>query len=138
MPDEKIPPALHAASVARLPKGTADRKSAVLCARAMGILAIRLQFHGAPVVGLKVTFCRIAEIDDASPEDMSPVREAAEDGFVFFPRLVTAGHYAVKIEHQPPTVVPTVTSLDEPWPVILPVGRPLVDSGDFEEFVYRP
>ncbi|HEV2703633.1 MAG TPA: hypothetical protein VGV09_18555 [Steroidobacteraceae bacterium] len=121
-----------------MPKGTSDRKSAVLTARAMGFLAIRLQFHGAPVSGLKVTFCRVTDIDDGSPEDMDPVRLSADDGLAFFPRLVPAGYYGVKIEHQPLTHVPTVASLDHPCPVILPVDRPFVDSGDFEEFVFRP
>jgi hypothetical protein len=138
MASANIPEPLHVASIARLPKGTSDRKSAVLTARAMGFLAIRLQFHGAPVMGLKVTFCRIADIDDDSPDEMDPVRVAAQDGLVFFPRLVPAGYYGLKIEHQPLTVVPTVASLDQPCPVILPVDRPLVDSGDFEEFVFRP
>jgi hypothetical protein len=136
--DDDTPQPLHVASVVRLPKGTSDRKSAVLAARAMGYLAIRLQFHGAPVAGLKVKFHRINDVDDDAPAAMDPERISADDGVAFFPRLVPAGHYGVEVEHQPATVVPTVGDINAPYPVVLPIGRPLVDEADYEEFVFRP
>jgi hypothetical protein len=121
------------AGVVRLPKG-ADGKSAVLVARSMGYLLIRVLFHGAPVVGVTVEYGRIDDEKDSKPEKLEPVVKTDADGLALFPRLVVAGIYGCTIERQPATVVPTVASLDSAYPVVLPVGRPLVDLGDVDEF----
>jgi hypothetical protein len=126
------------AHVARLPKGTADKKCGILVARAMQYLLVRVLFHGAPVANVKVRFACIDGIDDASPEKMDPELVTNDEGVACFPRLVVAGMYGCAVERQPETVVPTVARLDGPYPVVLPIGRPLVDIHDIDEFVYRP
>jgi hypothetical protein len=133
--DESPFPLAH---VARLPKGEGKKKSAVLVARSMQYLTVRVLFHQAPVAGLKVKFGRVSGVDDASPEKMDPELVTGDDGVACFPRLVGAGIYSCEIERQPATVVPTVGHLQEPYPVVLPVGRPLVDVGDVDEFAYVP
>jgi hypothetical protein len=127
-----------AANVARVAKTASGKKSAVLVARSMQYLLVRVMFHGTPVMGLKVQFAKIDDIDDQSPEKMEPVLTTDEGGLACFPRLVVAGTYSCEIERQPATIVPTVGHLQEPYPVVLPVGRPLVDVGDVDEFLYRP
>jgi hypothetical protein len=127
-----------AANVARVAKAASGKKSAVLVARSMQYLLVRVMFHGTPVAGLKVQFGKIDDIDDQSPEKMEPVLTTDEDGLACFPRLVVAGIYSCEIERQPATIVPTVGHLQEPYPVVLPIGRPLVDVGDVDEFLYRP
>lgn len=124
------------ASVARLPKN-AKKKSAVLVARSMEYLVVRVTFHGAPVAGVKVQFGCIADIDDKSPDKLEPVLTTNDDGLVCFPRLVVAGIYACEIERQPSTIVSTVAQLQRPYPVVLPIGRPLVDIGDVDEFAAK-
>ena len=126
------------ASVVRLSPQASDAKSAVLVARSMAYLMVRVLFHGAPVPGLKVEFGKIADEKDTAPEKMDPSLTTDEEGVALFPRLVVAGIYACNIERQPSTIVPTVTNIDAPHPVVLPVGRPVVDVGDVDEFAHRP
>ena len=111
-----------AANVARLSK-SASGKSALLVARSMQYLIVRVLFHGAPVSGLKVQFGQIDDVDDKSPQKMEPALTTDENGLAAFPRLVVAGIYSCEIERQPATIVATVGNLREPYPVVLPVGR---------------
>jgi hypothetical protein len=122
------------AALARLPKDAAGVKSGVLVARSMGYLLVRVLFHGAPVVGLKVEFGAITDEKDTSPTKLEPALETDAQGLALFPRLVVAGLYACSVERQPATTVPTVATLDTPYPLVLPIGRPLVDHGDVDEF----
>jgi hypothetical protein len=133
--DESPFPRAH---VARLPKGESGKKSGILVARSMQYLAVRVLFHRTPVVGVQVQFGAISGVDDTAPQKMEPALTTDEDGVACFPRLVVAGTYSCEIERQPATVVPTVGHLREPYPVVLPVGRPLVDVGNVDEFALRP
>lgn len=126
-----------AANVARLSKSASGKKSALLVARSMQYLIVRVLFHGAPVSGLKVQFGQIDDIDDKSPQKMEPVLTTDENGLAAFRRLVVAGLYSCEIERQPATIVATVGNLREPYPVVLPVGRPLVEVGDVDEFAHK-
>lgn len=126
------------ANVARLPKNASGKKSAVLVARSMQYLAVRVLFHGVPVPGLKVQFAQIDDIDDQAPQKMEPQLTTPENGVVCFPRLVVAGIYSCEVERQPATIVPTVGHLQEPYPIVLPVGRPLIEIRNIDEFLLRP
>jgi hypothetical protein len=131
--DESPFPRAH---VARLPKGE-TKKSAVLVARSMQYLTVRVLFHRSPVAGIQVQFGAISGVDDGSPEKMDPVLTTDDRGVACFPRLVVAGIYSCEVERQPATVVPTVGNLRQPHPVVLPVGRPLVDVGSVDEFKFE-
>jgi hypothetical protein len=126
------------ASVARLSKTATGKKSAVLVARSMQYLFVRVLFHGVPMPGLKVQLGQIDDIDDKSPQKMEPQLTTDENGIACFPRLVVAGIYSCEVERQPMTVVPTVGNLQEPYPIVLPIGRPVVDVYDIDEFAERP
>jgi hypothetical protein len=125
------------AHIARLPKGE-KRNSAVLVARSMQYLSVRVLFHRSPVAGIQVQFGAISGVDDGSPEKMDPVLTTDDRGVACFPRLVVAGIYSCEVERQPATVVPTVGNLREPHPLVLPVGRPLVDVRSVDEFAFQP
>jgi hypothetical protein len=62
--DEESP--FPQANVARLSKNASSAKSALLVARSMQYLVVRVLFHGAPVSGLKVQFAQISDVDDQS------------------------------------------------------------------------
>jgi len=120
--------------VARVPVGDADSKSAVLVARSLGYLAVRVLFHGSPVEGLKVNFGQLDDVADDAPAMLEPSLTTDDDGLALFPRLVPSGAYACQIERQAQAEVHTTASLDAPVVVVLPVGRPFVDVGDIDEF----
>jgi hypothetical protein len=120
--------------VARIPVGDGDSKSAVLVARSLGYLIVRVLFHGRPVSGLTVDFGQLSDIKDQSPAMLKPTRATDDDGIAVFPRLMPTGSYACRIEKQPDAVVHTTASLDDPFVVVLPVGRPFVDVADVDEF----
>jgi hypothetical protein len=126
---------LHQAGVARIPAADAESKSAVLVARSLGYLTVRVLFHGRPVAALDVQFGLLGSPSASDePTTLEPSLTTDEDGKAVFPRLVTSGFYACQIERQPRAVVHTAHSLDEPHVLVLPVGRPFVDITDIDEF----
>ena len=116
-----FPPAL----VARLPGPKPGRLSATLVARVMGYLAVRVQFHKDPVVGVEVKFSKATP--DGKPGDALGKKTTDADGVARLDRIVPVGNYVCELEHQPPTVVQAVLDEEKPYPLILPVGRPYVD-----------
>ena len=116
-----FPPAI----VARLPGPKPGRLSAVLVARVMGYLAVRVQFHKDPVAGVEVKFSKATP--DGKPGDALGKKTTDEDGVARLDRLVLMGNYVCELEHQPPAVVQAVLDEEKPYPLILPVGRPYVD-----------
>ncbi len=124
----------NGAFVARVPVGDAESKSAVLVARSLGYLAVRVLFHGQPIAGLSVDFGKLSGVTDDSPTSLKPTLATDDDGVALFARLVPTGSYACQIEKQPSAVVHTTGSLDDPFVLVLPIGRPFVDVDDVEEF----
>jgi hypothetical protein len=124
------------ANVARLPKGDSVHKSAVLVARVMGCLAVRLLFDQRPVPGANVRFYTGSDPEDTSGE-LTPHLTTDENGVAVFPRLVTRGLYTCSIDDQRNTVIPTVDHPNEPYPVVLPIGRPITDIGGASAFTLR-
>jgi hypothetical protein len=126
---------LHRACVARIPAGDSESKSAVLVARSLGYLVVRVLFHGRPVAGLDLQLGLLASPSTGEdPTMLKPSLTTDDDGRALFPRLVASGFYACQIERQPRAVVHTSHALEEPQVLVLPVGRPFVDITDVDEF----
>jgi len=130
--DEKVS-AYPPGYVARVPSTMKDKLSAVLVARAMGYLRVRVTFHKEPCAGLKVKFSKAG--DDGKPGDpIGDETKTDDDGRAEVPFMVPAGIYACEIENQQPTVVNTVHDWNVPFPVITPIDRPYFDVDEEHEW----
>lgn len=126
-----LPPAV----VARVPRPAGSTLGAVLVARDCGYLAVCVLFHGVPQPGLEVAF---REVADGKPgAALGTLVETDGAGIARLPRVVPAGLYLCEIERQEPALVATVTALDAPFIVVLPVGRPYHDVGEGPEHLVR-
>jgi hypothetical protein len=114
------------------PREHGNTVSGVLIARDSGYLAVQVQFHGESVPDLAVQFfhCQGGERGDAVGDAV----KTDADGLARALRVVPAGLYVCAVENQDDAVVPTVTELDDAYPLVLPVGRSYVDLHDGPEF----
>jgi hypothetical protein len=117
------------AAVARLPKPHEGKKSAVLVARDLGYLCLRVQFHGAPLIGVEVRLFEMGD-DGKKGEAVGEPSTTDEAGIFVLDRLVPAGSYLCEVEEQPPIPVTTVRDPGDVFPVILPAGRPYSDLNE--------
>ncbi len=121
------------AHAARVPAPAKSKLSAVLVARPMGCLVVRVTFHKSACVGLKVKFSKAG--DDGKPGDaLGDETKTDGRGLATLPFMVPAGLYACEIQGQLPTLVSTVPSSDKPYPVITPIDRPYYDLGEAHEW----
>jgi hypothetical protein len=118
--------------VARVQDPHEGKLSAVLVPRPMGYLVVRIYFHRVPVEGLEVKF-----FESSGGSKGAQVGEAVRtlaDGIARVDMLVPAVEYICEIERQPPAAVTTVCSLEQSFPLVLPIGRPFVDVDEDHEF----
>jgi len=114
------------------PKGSSSRRSATIVLRALGHLAVQVFFHADPVEGAKVSFAKATDEDEPGDAVGGELTTDAR-GIARLDFLVDAGHYVCQVERQPSLLVSTVDDAEEPYPVVLPIGRPYVDfEGDVE------
>jgi hypothetical protein len=118
--------------VARVADPHEDSISAVLVARPMGYLIVRIYFHRVPVEGLEVRFyvSNNGEKADAIGEAV----RTTTAGIARVEMLVPAVEYVCEIENQPLARVTTVHDLRDSYPLVLPIGRPYVDVDEDHEF----
>ncbi len=114
------------------PKAPSKRRSATIVLRSLGHLAVQLFFHAEPVEGASVSFAKATEEDEAG-DAVGPKLTTDGQGIARLDFAVDAGHYICQIERQDPLLVTTVDDPEQPYPVVLPIGRPYVDfEGDVE------
>jgi hypothetical protein len=121
------------ACVARLPLEHGNRVGAVLAPRVRGYLAVRVHFDGYPVAGLAVRFFET----DGQRRRGASLGEAVvtdEEGVARLERVVRFGSYLCEVADQRPTVVAAVARFDQPYPLVLPIGRPFVQLEAVHEF----
>ena len=98
----------------------------------IGWLAVRIYFHREPIEDLEVEFCACRD-NETSGAVIGEVVRSDESGIAKLTFPVPVGNYMCRIEHQEPTVVTTVASVDAPVDLVLPIGRPYFDfEGDWE------
>lgn len=122
------------ALVARLDAPVRGRLSATLAPRAMGYLSVRVTFHRAPCIGIKVSFSEASSEDGVVGRPIGGELTTDRDGVARLDFLVPAGHYGCKVQNQRLTTVPTVPDDLVPFPVLTPIGRPYFDIGESREF----
>jgi hypothetical protein len=114
------------------PKGPSSRRSATIVLRALGHLAVQVFFHADPTEGVKVSFAKATD-DDQAGDAVGGELTTDDNGVARLDYAVDAGHYVCRVERQPPLLVTTVDDPAQPYPIVLPVGRPYVDlDGDVE------
>jgi hypothetical protein len=114
------------------PKAPSSRRSATIVLRALGHLAVQVFFHADPVEGAKVSFAKATD-DDEAGDPVGGELTTDANGVARLDFAVDAGHYVCQVERQPPLLVTTVDDAEEPYPVVLPIGRPYFDfDGDVE------
>jgi hypothetical protein len=118
--------------VARVADPHEDRISAVLVARPMGYLIVRVYFHRVPVEGLQVEF--FISQDGEKGDAIGEAVRTDQTGRARVEMLVPAVEYVCEIENQPLARVTTVHDLNDSHPVVLPIGRPYVDVDEDHEF----
>jgi len=118
--------------VARVPDPHEDRISAVLVARPMGYLIVRIYFHRVPVEGLEVGF--FVSNDGEKGEQIGETVRTDQTGTARVDMLVPAVEYLCEIENQPLARVTCVHDLRDSYPLVLPIGRPYVDVDEEHEF----
>ena len=132
LPDRELSP-YPPARAARVPKAAKDKLSAVLVARPMACLVVRVTFHKAPCVGLKVKFSKAT--DDGKPgEAVGKETKTDAKGIAGVDFMVPSGLYACEIQGQQPTVVSTVFDPAKPHPVVTPIDRPYYDVDEGHEW----
>ena len=121
------------AHAARIPAPHGGKLSAVLVARPMACLVVRVTFHKDPCVGLEVKFSKAT--DEGKPGDaVGEKTKTDKRGVAGVPFMVPAGLYVCEIQNQKPTVVSTVVDPDRPYPVITPIDRPYYDVDEAHEW----
>jgi hypothetical protein len=121
------------ACVARAPKPVSDRASATLFPPTMGFLAVAVHFHGRLLTGLKTNFFRMQD-DGSKGAALGDTIMTDDLGIARLQRLVTIGHYICEIEHQPTTSIPTVPTIEDAFPLALPIGRHVAELHDRIQF----
>lgn len=133
MADADHPSTFPPASVLLVPDDHGDTVGGVLVARDSGYLAVVVQFHGTPVAGLSVQFFEVGEDTARGAPVGDPVLTDAA-GIACASRVVPAGLYLCAVEKQEDAVIPTASDLEDPYELVLPVGRPYADLNDGVEF----
>lgn len=118
--------------VARVGVPHEDKKSAVLVPRPMGYLAVLVCFHRLPVNGVEVKFFRSS--DGEKGDAVGDAITTGKDGIARVDMLVPAEEYVCEIQDQPLAVVTTVSTFEDAFPLVLPIGRPYVDIDEEDEF----
>lgn len=118
--------------VARVEDPHGGKLGAVLVPRPMGYLVVRIYFHRVPVQGLAVKLFESSGGQKGAR--IGGDLRTDEDGIARVDMLVPAAEYVCEIENQPPATVTTVHSLDDSFPLVLPIGRPFVDVDEDHEF----
>lgn len=121
------------AHLARLPAKDSPLVSAVLVPRALAYLSIRITFHCEPLRDLAVELFEEAKPNQRG-KSLAGVLRSDADGRVGLEFMVPAGRYICAIERQPDTAITTVKDFDQPFLVILPIGRPYFDLDEAPEF----
>lgn len=132
LPDREVSP-YPPARAARIPSPAEGKLSAVLVARPMGCLVVRVTFHKAPCVGLTVKFSKAT--DEGKPgEAVGKETRTDAKGVAGVPFMVPAGLYACEIQGQLPTVVSTVSDPETPHPIVTPIDRPYYGVDEAHEW----
>jgi hypothetical protein len=118
--------------VARVEDPHGGKLGAVLVPRPMGYLVVRICFHRVPVQGLAVKLFEGS--GGAKGPQVGEDLVTDQDGIARVDMLVPAIEYVCEIENQPPAIVTTVCSLDDAFPLVLPIGRPFVDVDEEHEY----
>lgn len=121
------------AYAARVPAPHGGKLSAVLVARPMACLVVRVTFHKDPCAGLEVKFSK-ANDDGTAGDAVGDKTKTDKRGVAGVPFMVPAGLYVCEIQNQKPTVVSTVVDPDRPYPVITPIDRPYYDVDEEHEW----
>ena len=121
------------AYAARIPAPHEGKLSAVLVARPMACLVVRVTFHKEPCVGLEVKFSKATDEGKAGDPDGDKTK-TNKRGLAGVPFMVPAGLYVCEIENQNPTIVSTVIDPKRPFPVITPIDRPYYDVDEAHEW----
>jgi outer membrane protein OmpA-like peptidoglycan-associated protein len=84
-------------------------------------LAVQIFFHEEPVKELEVTFAK------ASGGKIGTVQKTDDKGVAKLDTMYRSGNYLCRIEAQHDAVITTVASVDDPFQLVLPIGRPLYE-----------
>jgi hypothetical protein len=123
------------ASVARILEPAGKKLGATLVARQLGYLTIKVTFHRQPLYDLEVKFYEAQPDGTKGAQVGGKTFKTDRTGRASLDYLVDTGVYVVEIEKQTaPALVSTVTDLQKPYPVPLPVNRPYFDFDEACEF----
>jgi hypothetical protein len=132
LPDRDLSP-YPPAHAARVPSPANGKLSAVLVARPMGCLVVRVTFHKSPCVGLEVKFSKATDEGKAG-EAVGDKTKTDARGVAGVEFMVPAGLYVCEIQGQQPTIVSTVPDPQKPHPVVTPIDRPYYDVDEAHEW----
>lgn len=121
------------AFVTRVPIDDPTRLSAVLICRPLSHLSIRVTFHRDPMEEIDITFFRLVGEDQAGPQE-GEVQTTSARGRAFLDYRVPAGRYLCRVADHGDCVINTVPDPNEPFAVLLPLGRPYIDVDEADEF----
>jgi hypothetical protein len=98
--------------------------------KGLAYLSVVVFFHQQPISGLKVTFAEIGPDDQPGQQEGDEVKTDS-DGVAKLLTPAPIGRYICRIQYQPPTVITTVPDIEDPFMIVLPIGRPYYDfEGD--------
>jgi hypothetical protein len=95
-------------------------------------LSVIVFFHQQPIADLTVEFFQ-SGADGKPGAAVGEKVKTDEDGVAKLLKPVPIGNYVCQIQYQPATIVCTVPDIEEPFILVLPIGRPYYDfENDFE------
>ena len=113
-------------NIARTASGTDNYNTIV--PRIKGWLAVQIYFLGEQIEDLVVKFSKVGDAGQPGAI-IGKVLRTDSSGIAKIDWKVPVGNYFCQIEDQPDTIITTVSDPEEPYEVVLPIGRPYFDYG---------
>ena len=92
------------------------------------------EVRSLPVFSDKINGVRVGYMEKAGKKFFA-VRVQYDNYDIVLENPVALDKYVCEIEEQPPKVVGTVESAENPWTLVLPIGRPYTDLAGDDEFI---
>ncbi len=99
----------------------------------LGYLSVQIFFHREPIANQEVVFSEAGD-DGQAGQALGDTLITDANGVAKLGKPVPTGNYLCQIKFQPDMMICTVESVDNPYVLVLPLGRPYVDFGGDVEF----
>ena len=100
-------------------------------------LSVIVFFHQEPIADLKVKFTAVSP-GGATDAELGQEVKTDSEGVAKLLTPVPIGNYLCEVQYQPPTMITTVPDIEDPFILVLPIGRPYYDFDGDSPFKESP